>query len=149
MKVSSRDYSSVYARTPKNVTNIWYLPILSHSWRIDVCVVPPFTLSQICAYVPQFSENSRERWAKMGEQVMCGSAYLYSLAVRHYATNTFSTLANLPKRQILARISDIKNQFSSLLVANLWEYRRIFGICLFSVLIWEWRSTVKCEWIRL
>ncbi len=40
-KVSSRDYSSIYARTPKNVTNIRYSPILVHSQRIDVHAVLP------------------------------------------------------------------------------------------------------------
>ncbi len=29
VKVSSRDYSSIYARTPENVTNNRYLPILA------------------------------------------------------------------------------------------------------------------------
>ncbi len=31
LKVSSRNYSSIYARAPENVTNIRYLPIRSHS----------------------------------------------------------------------------------------------------------------------
>ncbi len=44
MKVSSRDYSSIYARTPENVTNIRYSPILDHSGRIDKCAVPPSEL---------------------------------------------------------------------------------------------------------
>ncbi len=41
VKVSSRDYSSIYARTQENVTNIRYSPILGHFRRIDVCAVPP------------------------------------------------------------------------------------------------------------
>ncbi len=41
MKVSSRNDSSIYTRLPENVTNIWYSPILGHSRRINVCVVPP------------------------------------------------------------------------------------------------------------
>ncbi len=41
VKVNSWYYSSLYARTPENVTNIRYSPILRHSQRIDVCVVSP------------------------------------------------------------------------------------------------------------
>ncbi len=39
VKVSSCNYSSIYARTPEN--DIRYSPIPDHSQRIDVCVVPP------------------------------------------------------------------------------------------------------------
>ncbi len=41
VKVSSRDYLYIYARMPENVTNIWNLPILSHSRRIDIWAVLP------------------------------------------------------------------------------------------------------------
>ncbi len=51
-------------------------------------------------YIPQFSEKSQEHWARMDEQVMCGSVYSYILAIRHYAPNTFSALPNLPNRRI-------------------------------------------------
>ncbi len=30
-QINSRDYSSIYTRTPENVENIWYLPILCYS----------------------------------------------------------------------------------------------------------------------
>ncbi len=52
----------------------------------------------------EFSENSRECWMRIGEQVMCGLVYSYVLGIRHYALNAFSALPNLSNRQILERI---------------------------------------------
>ncbi len=81
-------------------------------------------------HIPQFSENSRKHWARMGKQIICGSLYLYILAI-HYC---------LPNTQILANVF-VKNQFSSLLsnlCENAPEYRRIFGIRLFSVFSKNW-----------
>ncbi len=47
VKVGSRYYPSIYARTPKNILNIRNLPILGHSWRIDICVFPPLYCAEI------------------------------------------------------------------------------------------------------
>ncbi len=76
-------------------------------------------------HVRLFSKNSRERWVRVGEQVMCGSMFLYILGIRHYAPNTFSALPNSRNRQILARIlanTPCKSQFLQLFV-NLWFMR--------------------------
>ncbi len=45
-------------------------------------------------HIRQFSENKRERWARIGKQVMCRVVYSYILTIRHYAPNTFSALPN-------------------------------------------------------
>ncbi len=37
VKVSSRDYSSIYTRMAENITNIWYSPILSHAENRRMC----------------------------------------------------------------------------------------------------------------
>ncbi len=74
-------------------------------------------------HIHLFSENS-ERWARIGEQVICGSVYSYILGIRHYAPNKFSVLPNFWKRQILAK-PVCESRFSRLLVnlcENAWEY---------------------------
>ncbi len=48
-------------------------------------------------HIRQFLENRRERWARIGEQVMCRLVYSYILAIRHYAPNTFLALPNFWK----------------------------------------------------
>ncbi len=52
------------------------------------------------SHICQISENSWERWVRMGEQVMCGSMYSYILAIRHYGPDTFSALPNLSNWRI-------------------------------------------------
>ncbi len=107
------------------------------TWRVFVDQQKRNGLRIICFYIPQFSikaephihsfsENSRECWVRVGEQVMCGSVYSYILGIRHYAPNRFSALPNFWKRQILVRILvNIvrESQFSRLLV-NLCENDR-------------------------
>ncbi len=89
-------------------------------------------------HIRLFSENGRERWARIGEQVICGSAYSYILGIRHYALNTFSTLPDLPNRRMLARIlvnAACESQFSQLhvnLCENAQECWQIFHIRPFS-----------------
>ncbi len=70
-----------------------------------------------------FSENSQEHWARIGQQVMCGSVYSYILGIRHYAPNTFSALPNLRNRRILARIfaNTLCESWFSWLLVNLCE----------------------------
>ncbi len=84
-------------------------------------------------HICKFSENSRDNWTRIGEQVMCGSVYLNILAICHYALNTFSAFPNLLNRRILVN-TVCESQFSRLLV-NLCEDARecwqIFGIRLF------------------
>ncbi len=75
------------------------------------------------------SENRREHWARIGDQVMCWSMYSYILGIRHCTPNTFLALPNLRNRQILANIL-CESQFSRLLVnlcKNTREYWRILG----------------------
>ncbi len=104
----------------------------------------PYYVSNIKAepHIRQFSKNRRERWVRIGEQVMCRLVYSYILTIRHYAPNTFSALPNFQKRRILARIlanTVCESQFSRLLVnlcENTRERRQIFGIRLFSE---DWR----------
>ncbi len=43
VKVSSHDYSSIYAKTPQNVDKY---SVFAYVWRINVCVVPPSDKSQ-------------------------------------------------------------------------------------------------------
>ncbi len=83
-------------------------------------------------HIHSFLENSRERWARIGEQVLCESVYSYICGIRHYAPNRFSALPNFQKKRILAN-TVCESHFSRLLI-NLCESRmlRIFGICLFS-----------------
>ncbi len=73
-------------------------------------------------HIHLFSEDSREHWVWIGEQVVCGLVYSYILGIRYYAPNTFSVLPNLPNRRILAN-TVCESQFSRLLV-NLWENAR-------------------------
>ncbi len=97
---------------------------------LSTCLVPKFEITilpRCCIavivkpdpHIHQFSENTREHWARMGKQVICWSVYLYILAIRHYASNTFSAVPNSSNRQILAN-TYVKNQFLPLLV-NLCE----------------------------
>ncbi len=85
-----------------------------------------------------FSENSREHWARIGEQVMCRSVFSYILGLGHYAPNTFSAHPNLWKRWILVRIlvsTVFESQFSWLLVnlcENAWECYE------YSVFVYSW-----------
>ncbi len=66
-------------------------------------------------HIRLFLENSRERWTRICEQVICGSVYLYTLGIRHYALNTFLVLLNLPNRRILPN-TVCESQFSRLFV---------------------------------
>ncbi len=59
--------------------------------------------------MPQFSENSREFWARMGEQILCGSVYLYILTIRYCAPNIFLALPNLPNQREYWWIRMLKN----------------------------------------
>ncbi len=53
-------------------------------------------------HIRQFSDNKQERWARIGEQVTGRVVYLYIVAIRHYAPNTFSALLHFWKKRILA-----------------------------------------------
>ncbi len=73
--------------------------------------------------IRKFSENSRERWVRIGERVMGGAVYSYILGIRHYAPNRFSALLNFSKGRILAN-TVCESQFSWSLVnlcENDWE----------------------------
>ncbi len=131
------------------VKNFW-----STGWRRVRIITDVRRLKNVCVKtelnVSLFSENSRERWARIGERVICGSTYSYILGICHYAPNTFSTLPNLWNRRILARISTntlYESQFTRLLInlrENGRECRQIFGIHLFSK---NWRmcdSAFRC-----
>ncbi len=70
-----------------------------------------------------FIFREQQRWARIDEQVMCGSVYLYILDIRRYVPNTFLALPNFWKRWILVRIlanTICESQFLQLLV-NLCE----------------------------
>ncbi len=72
----------------------------------------------------------------MGEPVMCASVYR---TFPHYVPNAFLAFPNLPNRRILANTIH-GSQFSQLLInlcENTREYRRIFGIRLFSGILQE------------
>ncbi len=66
-------------------------------------------------HIRKFLENSRERYARIGEQVMRGSVYSYILAIRLYAPNTLLALPNLLNRRILAN-TVYESQFSRSLI---------------------------------
>ncbi len=91
-----------------------------------------------------FSDNSREYWTRIGEQVMGGSAYSYILAIRHYASNRFLALPNFWKRWILAN-TVCESQFSRLLVNlcknarkcyeySVFAYSQRIDVCVVSIL---------------
>ncbi len=63
--------------------------VLGYSPRINVCVVPPSYVTTIGIkaepHIGLFSEDSLERWTRIGKQVMCRSMYSYILRICNYA----------------------------------------------------------------
>ncbi len=91
-------------------------------------------------HIRKFSENSRERWARIGEQVMCGSLiriFSVFIILRRIDSWHFQIFGKDKYSREYWRVPYVKSQFSPLLVNLCETARECYEYLLFSTILRE------------